>query len=371
MASVEKRVRDGRTSYLVRWRDEEGKQRKKSFVRMVDANRFKAEVAHSLNTGAYIDPGAGKRTFRDFAEAWRKGQPHRRNTELAKISQLTKHIYPAIGDRSIASIRPSELQAFVTSLDLAPSSVRTLFATVRSVFLSALADRAIGIDPTATVKLPKVARKKVVPLTVEEVDALIDAAPARFRALVITCAGTGLRQGEAFGLQIRDVDFLRKTMTVERQVQPAKGGGHSVVPLKTESSARTIPIGTTVVAALAAHLAQWPTDGDQFIFRDDAGRPLTGPLFMSTVWYPLRKAAGLRTAGMHDLRHFYASALIRHGLNVKVLSERLGHQNAAMTLNVYSHLWPDDEDRTREAVDVMFERSTTVDVPRVRPAKGA
>ena len=53
----------------------------------------------------------------------------------------------------------------------------------------------------------------------------------------------------------------------------------------------------------------------------------------------------------HDLRHFFASALIRAGLSVKVVAERLGHANAAMTLNVYAHLWEDDEDRSRQAID--------------------
>jgi len=72
-----------------------------------------------------------------------------------------------------------------------------------------------------------------------------------------------------------------------------------------------------------------------------------------------RREAGLPDVGMHDLRHFYASALIRAGLSVKVVSERLGHSNAAMTLNVYSHLWPDDEDRTRQAIDGLFHTETT------------
>jgi integrase len=70
---------------------------------------------------------------------------------------------------------------------------------------------------------------------------------------------------------------------------------------------------------------------------------------------------------MHDLRHFYASALIRAGLSVKVVSDRLGHSNAAMTLNVYSHLWPDDEDRTRAAIDDVFRPA----VPTVCPAIGS
>jgi integrase len=53
----------------------------------------------------------------------------------------------------------------------------------------------------------------------------------------------------------------------------------------------------------------------------------------------------------HDLRRFYASALIRKGLSVKVVQARLSHASAVETLGVYGHLWPDDEDRTRQAVD--------------------
>lgn len=53
----------------------------------------------------------------------------------------------------------------------------------------------------------------------------------------------------------------------------------------------------------------------------------------------------------HDLRHYYASLLIRHGESVKVVQARLGHASAAETLDCYSHLWPDSEDRTRAAVD--------------------
>jgi integrase len=59
----------------------------------------------------------------------------------------------------------------------------------------------------------------------------------------------------------------------------------------------------------------------------------------------------------HDLRHYYASLLIRHGESVKVVQNRLGHKNAVETLNTYSHLWPDSEDRTREAVDAVLGRA--------------
>jgi integrase len=71
---------------------------------------------------------------------------------------------------------------------------------------------------------------------------------------------------------------------------------------------------------------------------------------------------------MHDLRHFFASLLIRAGLSPKVVAKLLGHADASMTLRVYAHLWPDDEDRSRQAVDDAFRRS---DVPTVRPSKKA
>lgn len=67
---------------------------------------------------------------------------------------------------------------------------------------------------------------------------------------------------------------------------------------------------------------------------------------------------------MHAMRYFYASALIRGGLSVKVVSARLGQASAAMTLNVYSHLWPDDEDRTRQAIDALLLTSSAPSVPR-------
>lgn len=355
MASVETHRGNGRTSYLVRWRDEAGRSRRKTFTRRVDADRYRAQVEHTLNTGAYVDPAAGRVSFRAYAEAWRLAQPHRPNTAARVKSQLVRHVYPVLGDRRIASIRPSEVQALSTALGavLAPGSVRTLMATVGAVFAAAARDRVIGLDPAAGVALPEVPRKRIVPLTVEQVEALVDAAPDRYRALIVTAAGTGLRQGEVFGLQIRDVDFLRRVVRVERQVQPGVGGA-VVGPLKNRSAYRSIPVGATVVDALAAHLNAWPAAGEQFVFRTPVGRAYSRNAFNARVWSPLRVAAGMPTIGMHDLRHFYASALIRAGLNVRVVSERLGHANAAMTLNVYSHLWPDDEDRTRTAIDDLF-----------------
>ncbi len=360
MASVSKRIRDGKTTYVVRWRDGTT-QRKKSFARKIDADRFRTHVEHSLNTGAYVDPAAGKVTFKAYAEAWRTAQPHRPNTAKNTRSRLEQHVYPKLGNRPIASIRASEIQALVSGLELSPSSVRPVFVTLKSVFRAAVRDRKVAVNPADDIRLPEVPRKQVVPLTVEQVQALADEIPAEYRALVVVGAGAGLRPGELFGLQLGDVDFLRKLVRVERQVQQTTGHGTQVCPLKTRQSYRTVPVGEVVITALSEHVRQWPSGGHLFT---KGGDLVPSVWFGAKVWRPAVKAAGLPTGtGMHSLRHFFASALIRSGLSVRVVSERLGHASAAVTLGVYAHLWPDDEQRSRDAIDQLFGQGA----PPVRP----
>jgi integrase len=87
------------------------------------------------------------------------------------------------------------------------------------------------------------------------------------------------------------------------------------------------------------------------LFTGPRGGPLRRTTFSDT-WIAAAGPLGIPLGdGFHQLRHFYASVLIRHAQSVKVVQERLGHTSAQMTLDIYSHLWPEDEDRTRAAVD--------------------
>lgn len=371
MSSIEKRVRAGRTTYLVRWRDDAGTQRKRSFGRKVDADHYRTEVDHKLLSGAYVDPAAGKETFRAYAERWRTIQIHRPNTASRVASQLSRHIYPVFGPKPIAAIRPSDVQALATGLsaNLAPGSVRTIMAVVGSVFRAALHDRVIGLNPAERVTLPEVPGKRIEPIDVATVEAIVAAIRPQYRALVVVAAGTGLRRGELFGLRLGDVDFLRRTVRVERQVQNV-AGKPTLGPPKTRGSYRTVPIGDTVAWELAEHVRKFPpTDG--VLFAAPTGGLVNPTSFREYIWRPALAEAGVPSVGLHELRHFYASVLIGAGQSVKVVAERLGHANAAMTLNVYSHLWPADEDKTRQAIDGAFSHKIVSDVPRVRPAKEA
>ncbi|MFG3231822.1 tyrosine-type recombinase/integrase [Streptomyces antibioticus] len=355
MASIQKRPNG---KYRARYRDDAGKEHARHFARKIDARRWLDEVSASQLTGQYVDPRAGRITFRVYGEQWRQAKPHRPTTAVKAEQHLRVHAYPAFGDKPMARVRHGDMQSWITGLEKAgmkPSTVRTTFNTVRAVFRAAVADRVVAVSPCTGVQLPKVPRRKVVPLTVDQVRALADEMPARYRALVIVGAGTGLRPGELFGLQVRHVDFFKRQLRVEQQVQQTKGGGTRVCPPKTKESERVVPLPDVVVHALVAHLKAFPADPDDFLFQDPKGGAVVSTRLMDSAWRPAREAAGLPSVTMHQLRHTYASLLIAAGESVKVVAERLGHTNAAMTLNVYSHLFPDSEDKTRRAIDGAFE----------------
>jgi len=87
---------------------------------------------------------------------------------------------------------------------------------------------------------------------------------------------------------------------------------------------------------------------------------------------PARKAANLPSdVGIHALRHYYASRLIRFGESVKTVQNRLGHASASETLDTYSYLWPDADDRTRDAVAGLLTKPVATDVRQTEESAGA
>lgn len=301
-------------------------------------------------------------TFKEYAEEWRLAQVHRPSSAAHVETMLRRHAYPEFGDRQMGSIRPGQVQAWVKKLSterddgraLAPATVGVVHGLVGAIFKSAVRDRKLPASPCDGIKLPKKEPRQVVPLATEAVHRLSAAVPARYSALIVLAAGTGLRQGEAFGLTVDRVDFLRRTLKVDRQLvllarqEPRHG------PPKTRASHRVIPLPQVVVEALAAHLREFPPGETGLIFTTPDGAPLNRTRFSASVWRPATKQAGVPGTVFHDLRHYYASLLIRAGESVKVVQARLGHATAAETLDTYSHLWPDSEDRTRQAIDAVL-----------------
>jgi integrase len=377
--------------YRARFRDEDGREPTKSFHRKTDASTWLDEQTASIVRGDYVPPRAGDVKVEAFAGEWLAMQSLRESSSYNYESHLRRHVYPAFGTRSLSSIAPSHVQAWVKGLTvgdpargqkpLAPSTAGVVHAVLHSVMAAAVLDKRIKANPCDGTKLPKDdAEHQVVPMTTEQMTAVRDGMPLELVAMIVLGAGTGVRQSEALGLTVDRVDFLRRTVRIDRQLVAVPGKPVRLGPLKTKASNRTIPLPKVVVDALAEHLRAYPAtepSNEPFPVADHGVIP--GLIFtrqvdgetwtrqrFGHVWRPVAKAAGLppRT-GFHALRHYYASLLIRHGESVKTVQARLGHASAKETLDVYSHLWPDSDDRTREAIDsVMLAPADSVRTER-------
>src|SRR5262245_1492812 len=368
MGSVRRRP-DGK--WRARYRDPAGREHAKHFRRKIDADRWLTTVEADIVRGIYVDPNAGKVTVREYAEKWRLAQVHR-PTSIAHVeTMLRRHLYPTFGDRQLVSILPSEVQAWVRRLSesLAPSTVKVIHGITATIFKAAVADRRITASPCVGVRLPKEEPRRIIPPSTGQVIALVRALPDRYRAIAVLAAGTGLRQGEIFGLTDDRIDFLRRLIRVDRQLVLVQGHDPFLAAPKTRRSHRSVPLPDVVLDALAAHFKIFPPAGVtirvggpatdcvlvQLVFTTDDREPIRRTWFSGAVWQSAASTAGLPAGtGLHALRHYYASLLIRHGESVKTVQERLGHATAAETLDTYSHLWPDSDDRTREAIDLVL-----------------
>jgi integrase len=353
--SIEKKS----NTYQARWREADGRQRARSFRRKIDAERFLATVTVDVLRGAYIDPDAGRETVAAFAERWQAGQPWRPSTRQRMTHVIATQIAPRFGTMPLRAVQPSDVQAWVgemTRQELAPSTVESYYRVLAAIMRAARLNRLIHESPTDGAKLPNrdSDRSALVPLTTEQVHAIAEAVPHRYRALVITSAGLGLRQGEACGLTVDRVDFLRRTVRIDRQLLTPPAGPVMFGPTKTKSSNRVLTLPETVADELAAHLARYGPGVDNLCFVSR-----TGAALRRTTWADAFRTAtrslGLE-ASSHDLRHHCASLLISAGCSVTAVQHFLGHKNASETLDTYSHLWPTDDGRIRAAIDAGFRR---------------
>ena len=156
---------------------------------------------------------------------------------------------------------------------------------------------------------------------------------------------TGLRRGELLSLKWEDIDFENKVITVRRQIVHVKGETKES-PLKTKNTYRTVAISTDVVDLLREKRTH-DSGFSKYVFPSPNGGP-QDPDSVRPMFLRILARAGLDELRFHDLRHTFATMAIRSGVDMKTLSEMMGHYSVAFTLDTYGHVM---EDMKRDAAD--------------------
>lgn len=338
MASIKKRA-DGR--WRARYRDAAGKEHARHFTRKVDGQAWLDEVTASKVSGTYVDPVTARMTVEAWCEQWAKGYATRRPSTVRQAKVHLRVIVEHFGPMRLADVKPSDVKAWNVKLGekYADSTRYAIYRRFAQVMSDAVHDGIIPRSPCSRRTSPGQGKQRPLVPSTEGVWALYDAFPDHLKAAVLLGAFAGLRVSEAVALRADDVDFMRGI--VHPRVQ------YPDEPLKTETSRTPVPIPRELAVMLAGHVEAFRSE---YVVTSEVGRR-SSPWAVERAVRAHRVEAGLpETFRFHDLRHYLASLLIGHGLDVKVVQTRLRHANATTTLNTYGHLWPDADESARAAV---------------------
>lgn len=284
----------------------------------------------------------------------------RASTYVRYDSLIRTHIVPLIGRAPISDLQPSVLQNLYTNLEKSGASPRTrefVHAVMHKAFKQALRLGYVQRNICDAVQKPRVPRKAMKCWSQEDANLFLsENSDDRFYALYVLALTTGLRQGELFGLKWEDIDFRGPSLAVRRSVTEINGILSTDEP-KTAKGRRVVVLPDKVMTALRQHRERMLAEGHHtdWVFCDTKGGPLRKSNFRKNNFLRAVKRAQLPSIRFHDLRHTAATILLSQGVHPKVVQERLGHAQIAMTLDIYSHVLPSMQHEAAQKLNASFE----------------
>jgi len=319
------------------------------------SHRGETVVSEKLTLGQYL-----KERWLPVQEARLRTSTHdayRRNIEL--------HVIPALGKRQLDQLTPEDIDVFYAALlkggrkkrpgekgpakGLAPKTVHNIHVMLNKALGDAARKGSVVRNVVALADAPSLQARKRPEIKAWEIDQLVgflDAiAPHRMAPAFCFAAHTGMRRGEVLGVRWRDLDLDAGRVSV-RQSLVSVAYKISISDVKTGTSRRTIDIDDAVVQVLK----DWhknrteERDGlepasDDLVFVKADGTSMHPDIFSQLFDRTVAKIDA-PAISLHDLRHTHATLLLKAGVHVKVVSERLGHASVAFTMNVYQHVLP-------------------------------
>jgi integrase len=281
---------------------------------------------------------------------------------------VNNHLIPGIGQISLARLKAPQLLALYARKlkeGLSPTTVHAMHSVLHRALEDALQMGLVNRNVSEMLKPPKRGHREMMPLSVIEMQRFLEVVrDDRFFALYVLALSTGMREGELLALRWQDVDLTRRTVQVRMNVQETLGR-YILAETKTAYSRRTVAITQAAVDALAEHWQKQQHEKAQMGDKYDSSLDLVFPNGYGGIMIPhnitkrsfkhlLVKAGLSRATRFHDLRHTAATLLLASGVNVKVVSEMLGHSNVSITLSIYAHVLPHMQQSAVSAMDTLL-----------------
>lgn len=322
-----------------------------------EAARKLRDIQAKIDRGEFVEPSA--LTVGQWLNVWLKeyaAPAVRPSTLAAHTGVVNSHLIPALGKVKLQGLRAEHIQSYVNTQvreGYAPTSVKRQIATLKVALNQAVKNQLIFRSPANAITLPKQEQKTIEFLTAEEVGALLCELPDNTHGRALRfILGTGLRVAELCGLRWCDVEG--SSIHVNQITYTLRQGediARISTPPKTKAGKRLIPLNDKLRALLdaqrqaqrlervragSAWLGDEPGKGEQYVFATEPGAPADRHNIARALRSSL-KAAGLKSRGVHALRHTFATMWVQSGADLRTLSEILGHTNVAFTMQRYVH----------------------------------
>jgi integrase len=316
-------------------------------------------------------------TVGEFLEHWlsvaRGGLLH--NSWLAYCQVVRDHIVPFVGGVRLADLRPDHVQRLYSerlAAGVGASAVRHTHKVLHRALGQAVRWGLVVRNVADLVERPTVPRAVVRALSAGEVQGLLLAARGeRLEGMYYLAVVTGMRIGELLGVQWSDVDWERQGVSVSRQVSRVRGGGLVFQPVKTAAGNRLVALGEDgldVLRGQQVRVEGWRGFAGErwveqdLIFPNGVGKPLEHRR-VGREFRVVCERAGLGAVRFHDLRHTSASLMLRARVPALVVSDRLGHSNVGITLDVYSHVIEEMQSEAAATIEAVV-RPIVMELPK-------
>lgn len=368
-------IRRGKRSWRVKYdlpRDEAGGRRiAYATVKGTrkDAEKVLRAKLSAIDAGTHVDPS--KLTVGEFLDDWlTKAAPLTAGPRtLERYQEFVRlQIKPHLGDVLLQALRPKHIsdwhQTLIDEGRIALVTIAAAHGALRTALERAVKTEVLARNVAKIITPPKTVRVEVTSLTKDQVaDVLDKLAGHPLYPIVAVAIGTGARRGEITALTWADVDLDGRAMTIRRSLEQTRAHGIRVKAPKTKAGTRTISLPALTVDALREHRIKTlelrlalgagalPPDAPVFATIEGAW---PSPAAITDQWRTAVEQLNLPKVRLHALRHSHASALIATGLDVITISRRLGHSKASITLDVYGHLFTNNDTAAAEAIDAIF-----------------
>lgn len=328
-----------------------------TFATEKQAEKWLTLVESEIIRGEWVAPEAGEIELSTYGRRWIAERKLAPRTRQGYEFLFARQVVPYLGHLMLGGIKPATIRAWRKKLLDAgvpePQAVKS-YALLRAILNTAVREDEIirqnpcrikGYDQYHTPERPTA--------TIAQVYALADAMPARFSALVVVAALSGLRWGELVALRRRDVDLDSGTVRVTRKLAALRS--HlEFGPPKSAAGVRVVAVPAAAVEALRVHLAEFTAaDADALVFTGDKGALLRSGNFGPAVkWTRTVAAVGLPGFHFHDLRHTGNTLAAASGASTRELMQRMGHASMRAAL-IYQHA---TSERDREIASAMDRR---------------